>query len=63
MSALGTQVQPVARRKMSVAMLRFAEDRRCSTCSKKAALIVVGFDSAGKRYRCRYCGVEMRLQA
>jgi len=63
MSALGTQVQPLVRRKLQVAMLRFAEDRRCPTCGKKSALLVVGFDSSGKRYRCRWCGAEMRLQA
>lgn len=63
MSALGTQVQADVRHKMQMSMWRFAQDRRCPACGKKAALLVDGFDAQGKVYRCRWCGTLARTSA
>ena len=60
MGTLGAQVSTVTRKKQQDSMLQFAADRRCPACGRKAALIVVGWNAAGKIHRCRWCGFEVR---
>lgn len=49
------QAWSAAKGKMRAAMLRFAEDRRCPVCGRKAALVVEGWSAGRKVYRCRWC--------
>lgn len=61
--AAGVQAWSVTREKMRASMLRFADDKRCPICGRKAALVVEGWSAGFKIYRCRWCRELTRVCA